>query len=340
MNDIGKEILEQYDLEIYKVKKGRGAFICETNQGIKLLKEYEGTMKHLELENEIVTYLKNSWDVKVDSYVRNKEGSLYTTGYINSGGYKYYKEPSNYVLKDWFIGRECNLESENDVLLAVSVLGMMHKKLRFKGGLEGKIKVLDKEILLLEEFEKHNRELRRTRNFIRDKKKKNEFELCIINTYSNMYEQAMKATNILENSNYQKLYFDAVSQGHLCHGSYNQHNILMLETEIAITNFHKFTVQIQIYDLYQFMRKVLEKNNWNEKLGAHMIEEYNKQLPISNEEMKVLYAMFCYPEKYWKQINYYYNNNKCWIPQRNMEKLLKAANQYEQKNKFLEICFS
>ena len=28
-----------------------------------------------------------------------------------------------------------------------------------------------------------------------------------------------------------------------------------------------------------------------------------------------------YPEKYWKQLNYYYNANKAWIPDKNVEKL-------------------
>ena len=43
MNEKYVEALEQYELEIFSVRKGRGSWICETEDGCKLLKEYRGT---------------------------------------------------------------------------------------------------------------------------------------------------------------------------------------------------------------------------------------------------------------------------------------------------------
>lgn len=43
------EALEQYEMEIISVRKGRGAWICETDQGLKLLREYRGTVRRLEI---------------------------------------------------------------------------------------------------------------------------------------------------------------------------------------------------------------------------------------------------------------------------------------------------
>ena len=85
MNDIEKELLEQYDLKVYKVKKGRGAFLCETNQGLKLVREYEGAMWHLEIEQEILSYLREVEGMYVDSYIKNKDGELCSIGYIGEG---------------------------------------------------------------------------------------------------------------------------------------------------------------------------------------------------------------------------------------------------------------
>lgn len=45
MNEKYVEALEQYELEIFSVRKGRGSWICETEDGCKLLKEYRGTVK-------------------------------------------------------------------------------------------------------------------------------------------------------------------------------------------------------------------------------------------------------------------------------------------------------
>ena len=48
MNEKYVEALEQYDMEVRAVRKGRGSWICETDQGCRLLKEYRGTARRLE----------------------------------------------------------------------------------------------------------------------------------------------------------------------------------------------------------------------------------------------------------------------------------------------------
>ena len=57
MNEKYVEALEQYELEIFSVRKGRGAWICETEDGCKLLKEYRGTVKRLEFEDQVLDQL-------------------------------------------------------------------------------------------------------------------------------------------------------------------------------------------------------------------------------------------------------------------------------------------
>ena len=50
MNEKYTEVLSQYELDILDVKRGRGAWLCETDQGLKLLREYKGTIKRLNLK--------------------------------------------------------------------------------------------------------------------------------------------------------------------------------------------------------------------------------------------------------------------------------------------------
>ena len=54
MNEKYIEVLQQYDLELISARKGRGAWLCETNQGLKLVREYKGTMKRLEFEDQVL----------------------------------------------------------------------------------------------------------------------------------------------------------------------------------------------------------------------------------------------------------------------------------------------
>ena len=51
---------------------------------------------------------------------------------------------------------------------------------------------------LYEEMGRHNREMKRARSFIRRKRGKSEFELCVIDSYSQFFEQAIEAEKGLE----------------------------------------------------------------------------------------------------------------------------------------------
>lgn len=72
------EALEQYEMEIISVRKGRGAWICETDQGLKLLREYRGTVRRLEIEDQILGMIDTRTSLRTDRYERNREGGLVT----------------------------------------------------------------------------------------------------------------------------------------------------------------------------------------------------------------------------------------------------------------------
>jgi CotS family spore coat protein len=187
-----------------------------------------------------------------------------------------------------------------------------------------------------QEMERHNRELKRVRSYIRAKKQKNEMEIYLLNSFDLFYGQACMAETLLRESGYEALWQRTLEQGRLCHGSYTYHNVLFQESQIITTNFDKTEVGIQIRDLYDFLRKVMEKNGWNKTLGRRLIGSYEKERVLEKEEGVLLYTMLLYPEKYWKLVNFYYNSRKSWISSRNLEKLLKIREQEEGRTAFLE----
>ena len=46
--------------------------------------------------------------------------------------------------------------------------------------------------------------------------------------------------------------------------------------------------------------------------------------------------MIAYPEKYWKQVNFYFNNSKSWISEKNIEKIKKAVEQNSVRTAFAD----
>ena len=75
----------------------------------------------------------------------------------------------------------------------------------------------------------------------------------------------------LRESDYAGLRKEAIEQGKVCHGEYNQHNVLMLKPGTAVTNFEHWGFDVQISDLYRFMRKILEKYSWDVRIGMEML---------------------------------------------------------------------
>ena len=148
MNEKYVEALEQYEMDVISVRKGRGSWICETRNGCRLLKEYRGTVKRLEFEDEVLGILDTRGSLRADRYIRNKEGSLLTmTG-----------DGTRYILKDWFMDRECNIKDGFEIRQALSRLAMLHGQLRT---VEFKEEWSMGSILsesLEEELERHNRE--------------------------------------------------------------------------------------------------------------------------------------------------------------------------------------
>ena len=107
-------------------------------------------------------------------------------------------------------------------------------------------------------LERHMREMKRVYNYIRGKKKRNEMEICILNLFQKFYDQAGFAHMYISEINYNELKEQCISQRRVYHGSYNYHNIIFSEQQIITTNFDKADIGIQIVDLYDFLRKILE----------------------------------------------------------------------------------
>ena len=97
-----------------------------------------------------------------------------------------------------------------------------------------------------------------------------------------------------------------------------------------------FTYDLQVKDLANFVRKMMEKNDWNPMLGKMLIEEYQKERALLPQEKRCLYLMLAYPEKFWKLANHYHSAHKTWLSERNVEKLKTLILQENEREQFLQ----
>ncbi len=326
MNDRAVALLEQYDVEVVRTRKGRGAILCDTDQGCLIFKEYTGNDDRIKMQNTLLQHISGTGKVAVEAILPSREGELY----VKDG------DGTAYVLKTYREGRECNIYDKGECLEAVRLLARLHGCTVLPEGTETLCTAMTPE----REYEKRNRELKKVRKFLQKRSQKTGFEIALINTYSMFLEQAMRVT---EDWDHYRSAFEPQSESELariyCHGDYQYHNILRSESGWFLVNFEKCLPESPIRDLYLLMRKLLEKSNWSVPLGRELLAAYEEVRPITAYNRIDLYYRLAYPEKFWKIVNFYYNSGKAWIPDRNREKLERLVRQEAEKQRFLDEVF-
>lgn len=316
-----EQILELYELEIKSIARGRRAYICETNCGTKILKEYKGSEERAEFLTGILDFFQKN-QLRVETIIRTKEGKLLAKD----------ADEVKYLLCNTYQGAECDTKSRDDILTGIRELARLHQVSRaYTGEIPEFVRTEPDTLLML--YEKHNRELHKVKNYIKTKKKKNEFEVKFMEQYEHFSSKAKEVTDQLTR---QQLNAELVG---FCHGDYNQHNLVFEKGNVAIVKFDAFSYQVQVSDLANFMRKMLEKHNWNSGLAVDMIRAYDTERKLAPEEMELLYLHLAYPEKFWKIANHYYNSHKAWLSGRDIEKLEKVVEQEKARIEFLEMLF-
>lgn len=333
MREYELEVLEQYDLEVISTRKIRGAFFCDTNEGTMLLKETKISDRRALLLYLLLCHLEAEGCIRVDTPVFTKEHELISVS----------RDGTKYMLKKWYGGRECDVRREPDVLAAGRNLARLHQSMCWQescGLKEGEVLKPPLGRHLKEEFLCHNRELKKVRSYIRNKVSKGKFEYLFLEHFEQMYELAEQVTDRLEKSEYENLYRDSVESGRLVHGDYNYHNVLLVPEGIATVNFEHFRMDIQVQDLYYFLRKVMEKHRWDAEFGEAILAAYDSVRHLEPRELEYLALKLAYPEKFWKTANLYYHSNKAWVSEMSVEKLQLSIQQTEEKMRFLEKIFT
>lgn len=314
-------ILEAYPYEFTDIQKGRGVYVCvDRDGGKKVLKEFSGSESKARLLDSFLKYLMEKGSATEQIVHTKEDGVLFS----DMDGARYY-------MRTRLDGRECDTGNREEILCAVRALAQFH--LDAAGFSEEIPQTMRRTPDFLEqEYERHTRELRKVCNYIKSKKKRNEFETCFLKEYSHYIRQAEDASDRLRDMAREA---DESFFG-ICHGDYNQHNLLFTAKGAVIINYERFCWDAFISDFAHFFRKIMEKHNWNTRLGMDMIHAYEKVRSLHQWEMRQLSLRMAYPEKFRKVANHYFNSKKSWANNRDGEKLEKICAQEQERTAFLE----
>lgn len=393
------EVYEKYNIQIISTRRGRGATILTTTDGLYILEPFHGSVSRLEQEYVLKKLFEKDGFSDLDVLIFNREGELLTCDR--------YHQP--FVLKRYFAGEECDMRNIADVARAVEKLAEFHEYgknvalhfwkeweqvrkekhmqqcreikqalqdgeepeqlARIYGMTPAAVRELAKEKDLsdpeekavvsvrnplvngekngtdasivaetvLETFTRRNRELCKIRKFVGTVKRKNSFENLFLNIFPEYYNKGLRCEQIFSEVMEDVGAAQEALKMHygICHGNYNQHNIILGQDKEAIVHFERFSKGNQLDDLYQFARKVMEKNHFDYEILEMIMKTYEKRIGLSGEDYRYIYILFSYPEKFWKIANSYYNTNKAFLSPKYMEKLKIVMEQEKEKNEML-----
>ena len=171
MQEFEQKILEQYDIEVSSTRKVRGAVLCETNKGLFLLKEIATSEKRIPALCELYTRLYEQGYHRIDYVVTNRNGEYISA--LDNG--------ARYILKKCFAGRECDIKKTREIFEAAGNLAKLHIIMRYE--LEQGIPEGTKTD---EKYRRHNRELKKVRQFTRKVVPKGEFEFAFLKQFDHM----------------------------------------------------------------------------------------------------------------------------------------------------------
>ena len=319
------EIERQFDIKIETIKPNKGIYYLKTNKGERCLKRINyGPQKLLFVYGAKEHLIANGFN-NVDRYYLNTEGEPYAL--VNE---------DLYTLSQWIEGRECDFHNVDDIELAAKNLAAMHyaskgydppENSKLKSDLGRWPHLMEKRI----------KALTKMRDMARKKNMKQNFDLVYIKNVEFYKNLAVRALNILKNSEYNALCEKSEVEKNFCHHDYTYHNIIVdKDNNLQVLDFDYCKREIRVYDLANFMIKALKKVDWNIDYAKRIIDAYNTVDSLEEKEYKVLLAFLIFPQRYWRLANRYYYNEVTWAQNTFNKKIQNIVNEQELYSKFIE----
>lgn len=315
LNEKYQVLLDQYDISTSYIRRGRGCILCFCDNEVYALSQTSMSEERISTVSRWTNAMHDHHFFKTDQYILNKNGYFLSFD-------KYYE---TFSLRKTFSGQECDIHSLKDIQIAAKNLANFHNHcldIAFSS------EYLRKYSSISTRYHQKYTELKSIERYIKKRKNKGVFEYLFLEKTSDFWMQIKESLNILNTT--------LPSRTGWCHGCYTHHNIILCPDAPATIHFERFYHGYPILDVYYFLKKTLEKNDYDFTFCETFLSSYDRFMPLSKNDLLCLYGLFLFPEKFWKISNQYMSHKKHWISPRYIEKLEEFVNKKDLRAIFLE----
>ena len=319
--NVGKE----FSINIKKYVKDRIGYVCQTDQGTKIIKKVYLRPNQILFQQDVKKHLYENGFKLIDMYAMSQKN----LPYVEHGN-------NIYVMTEYIGGSSpCfqNIEQWHKIVESVAYAHKILKKVPLSS--EPTIKnpnmmeLCDKKIASLSNYKK---KLNRQSNLT-------DFDCFFVKHYEYYMNLLTETKCALTDFNFDKMLQDAKKNNSVCHNILREDSFLPIGDDIYITNFTESSVAPQILDVACMIKQYVKSfSNDADILNSYMsfqdiISVYNSINTLSHEEQKILSALLLFPNKFLNICDEYHQKKRSFVPSAlriRIEKLITKKDKMEQ----------
>ena len=308
MEDInGKVLYLGYGLKLFETWRTKSGLLCSTDKGLKELIKSFASEKSIIFESELKEYILGKGFKGITPNIKTVSGEYY-----------YSLDKTKFCLRDFKNGRPADITQKDELISASRALACFHS---LSCGFVSSAGAINSKSAL-ETFKKRRSELKRIKKNIGKRGSMSLVDIAVVKNYSYYIEKAELAINLLSNSGYESIKSSSHQKRMICHNSYKNDNIQLLENgEIFLPGFEKASCDSAVSDIAGFIRYIMKSPEFDTAWVFEALEHYSQARPLSSGELYVIYGLLSFPYKFFKLLNSHYNRRQAYVSDAFIEKL-------------------
>lgn len=301
MRELNPGMLKELGLAAMKVSREFGAYLCETDQGLYLVKDTDASEREMRFAHLIKEHLRIRGMEETDQYLLIEEKPWI----------RWNRE--TITIRKWLRGEEADLEQAEGRYKLGKALARLHT---YCTGLE-----LSEDFNVFPHYQdwpgRMERQMRRIRGMgktIRRRGRLEEFDLLFLKVLRTYEADGKEAIAGMENGCMERISQKAQEQKAFAYGFFSNHCVLFSGQRMLIHDFEGAQLAPPVLDLARLLEKTLRKNEWKAVCGQEVLDAYESVKELEQDEKQVLYYYLLYPGRAWDLAGEGYERRSQWIP--------------------------
>ncbi len=291
---ISSELKRIWGIDALSIEQVKDVYMVKAEEAIYCLKPY---MK------------KENFMIFLSSIIRHLEGEGFTLMprlYDTLDGRPFEEISGEYCfLTEWVKGGQANFRHPIQISEASKSLALFHRAALGYHPPPG-IGIRQKAHKLPKLLREKTSELAEFRERVAETRYKRRFDLIFLENFDWLISLAERSIEALEGVDYARLAKDYAKEGGFCHGDVAERNFIWKDGAMYIIDFDVCRLDLRITDLYKLIRRTMKRCRWDFNVAQVIIKSYGSVYPVSNDEIRVLYSLLLFPQKYWRIISRFY----------------------------------